>query len=195
MAASSNSTSVPSEYMSGRGKYWSIIRDPKWPGLTAVRFVPGTKEINKAVAPILANDFPSLAVAIEKFETDEAKMLGETKPPTLQGGVAKTESSGAMADSTKLMLVGLGIGVLGIGAYFMMRKSSGPSSVRFGASRPLAESDDDKERRFRALSDLEKRDYLLNDARAHRLHPRPDQLSYSSATPGYWTNKMRDNRG
>lgn len=182
--------------MSGRGKYWAVIQDPKWPGLTARRYVPGTKEFNMAVAPIMANDFPSLALAIEKFETDEAKMLGEASPPTLQGGMTKTESSDKMADSTKLMLAGLGIGVLGLGAYFMMRKPSEPSTVRLRSSRPLAEKDDEDRRRMQVLSDLEKNAYRLDYPDAPRLST-PSDLDGSSnvvAMPGYWASKMRNRK-
>lgn len=265
MANAPSSSSIPNQYMSGRGRYWAVIQDPNWPGLTARRY-DKTKKLTTLVAPILAKDFASLATAIEKFETDTAESNEKSAyydnndnliQPTVRGSYwhivevspgssllngrrlksrndlsisegkehvsfqapdfaalmakidafetddAKLKSGmtnvpeGAMADSTKLMLAGLGIGVLGIGAYLLMRKSSDPSTVRYPASRPLAESDDEKKRRLLVLSDLEKSAYRLDhpdaqdidEASVQRLRRRLDDSS-----PGYWASRMRNKK-
>lgn len=184
MANVSSPSSVPNQYMSGRGNYWQVMPynrpAPQKPGLMAQRFIRGTKDIDMKVEAIVADDFPSLALALEKFETSEA----QKKDQPIDSGMTNTQSSDKMADSTKLMLAGLGIGVLGIGAYFMMRKSSEPSTVRYRSSRPLAENDDEKERRLRVLDDLEKASERLEMRSPYGM------IRHAAARPNYFTDMM-----
>lgn len=119
--ATSTAPTIPSQYMSGRGRYWAVISNPNWPGLTASRLAANGKDKDPAAPPIMAPDFAGLAMAIETFETEEAKKGG--------GAITKADEkkSEPMADSTKILLWGLGIGVVGIGAYMLLKPKAQPA--------------------------------------------------------------------
>lgn len=120
MAASTPTSSVPTQYMSGRGRYWSVISNPSWPGLSAVRLDANGKDKDASAPPMMAPDFAGLATAIETFETEEAKK---------GGAIAKADEKkdAPMADSTKLLLWGLGISVVGVGAYMLLKPKAQPA--------------------------------------------------------------------